>query len=407
VIKKGSVMKHAVSILFAVLMVGASFVVTRAGTPEALTLEDIFSKANSIRYLSYQTKITSPANTVMIIKIGIHDENVYVSGFMGGLKKIGKKSYVVYNGKWIESPGLTVNTVIRFLKEAQAAEDTRIIARETLDGDRTTVIEYTQPRPKWGSEIKIRLWISHTYVIPVRVKATNLTQHKIQTEEITNISFNENDYKAIQNELEKIPLGKPKVKFDWGAWQREREQKYQEVLKIDRQENLTPKQKLAAWEGFSKTLSENNPKSDRDNKMRFDSHNRIEYWKFVNRFHVSKTGVVKDSLTGLEWINGPDKDTSWEEARLWVSDFNVDGGGWRLPTIDELKTLYKNNPGEQNLPPYLKTAGRFGFVWSGERRNKPTSWCFEYAWGKKTAYGIKYAKDFRAFAVRGVNLVKP
>ena len=92
-------MKHAASILFAVLMVCASFVVTRAGTPEALTLEDIFSKANSIRYLSYQTKVTSPANTVMRIKIGIHDEYVYVSGFMGGLKKIGKKSYVFYNGK--------------------------------------------------------------------------------------------------------------------------------------------------------------------------------------------------------------------------------------------------------------------------------------------------------------------
>jgi outer membrane lipoprotein-sorting protein len=395
-------MKHAASILLAVLMVCASIVVTHAGTPGALTLEDIFNKANSLRYLSYHTKVTSPANTVKRIKIWIHDENVYVSGFLGGLKRIGKKSYVVYNGKWIESPGLTVNTVIRFLKEAQAAEDTRIIGQETLNNELTTVIEYTQPRPKWGSEIKIRLWISHTYLIPVRVKATNLTQNKIQTEEITNISFNENDYKVILKEFEKIPHAKLKTKFNWSAWQKEREQKYRKVLQIDQQENLTPKQKIAAWEGFLKTLSKDNPKSGRDNKMRFDSHSRIEYWQFVNRFHLSKAGIVKDSQTGLEWIAGPDKDTSWEEARLWVSDLKVDGGGWRLPTIDELKTLYKNNRGEPNLPPYLKTAGRFGFVWSGERRNKPGSWCLEFAYGQKTAYGINYSKDFRAFAVRGV-----
>jgi len=353
--------------------------------------------------LSYQTKVTSPASTVMRIKIGIHDEDVYVSGFLGGLKQIGKKSYMVHNGEWIESPGLTVNTVIRFLKEAQVAEDTKVVGQETIDGDPTTILEYTQPRPEWGSEIKIRLWISHKTFIPLRVKANNLTQKKIQTEEITNISFNENDYKAILNEFEKIPHGKPKVKYNWNAWQKEREQKYREVLKIDRQKNLTPKQKVAAWEGFLKTLSKDNPHSGRDNKMRFDSQSRIEYWQFVNRFRVSEAGIVKDSRTGLEWVAGPDKDTSWEEARLWVSDLNVDGDGWRLPTIDELRTLYKNNRDEPNLPPYLKTAGQFGFVWSGERRNKPSSWCFEYAWGKKTAYGINYSKDFRAFAVRGEN----
>jgi hypothetical protein len=88
---------------------------------------------------------------------------------------------------------------------------------------------------------------------------------------------------------------------------------------------------------------------------------------------------------------------------LWVSDLKVDGGGWRLTTVDELKTLYKKGAGERNLPPYLKTAGRFGYVWSGERRNKPSSWCFEYAYGRKTAYGIEYSKEFRAFAVRGPN----
>jgi hypothetical protein len=57
-------MKYVSSILLTALLLCASFAVIRAGIPGELTLEDIFSKANSIRYLSYQTKVTSPAGSV-------------------------------------------------------------------------------------------------------------------------------------------------------------------------------------------------------------------------------------------------------------------------------------------------------------------------------------------------------
>ena len=75
-------------------------------------------------------------------------------------------------------------------------------------------------------------------------------------------------------------------------------------------------------------------------------------------------GIVKDTKTGLEWKAGPDKDTDWNEARSWVQNLNLDGGGWRMPTTDELKTLYKKGAGFQNMTPLLKTTGFY--VWSGE-----------------------------------------
>lgn len=50
---------------------------------------------------------------------------------------------------------------------------------------------------------------------------------------------------------------------------------------------------------------------------------------------------VKDTKTSLEWIAGPDRDTTWSEARFWVQNLSVDGGGWRMPTMNELKTLYQ------------------------------------------------------------------
>ena len=43
-------------------------------------------------------------------------------------------------------------------------------------------------------------------------------------------------------------------------------------------------------------------------------------------------GIVKDSNTGLEWKVGPDKNTTWYEAKSWVLSLNLDGGGWRMPT---------------------------------------------------------------------------
>ncbi len=59
-----------------------------------------------------------------------------------------------------------------------------------------------------------------------------------------------------------------------------------------------------------------------------------------DRFTAYDNGVVKDTETGFEWYAGPDKDTSWNEAKRWVESLNVAGGGWRMPTRKELKALY-------------------------------------------------------------------
>jgi hypothetical protein len=59
------------------------------------------------------------------------------------MKIVGKKSYLFYNDDWLESPGLSINKVLRFLKQAHLAEDTKLVGQETLDGDPTTTLEYT------------------------------------------------------------------------------------------------------------------------------------------------------------------------------------------------------------------------------------------------------------------------
>jgi outer membrane lipoprotein-sorting protein len=394
-------MKYVSSILFTALLLCASFAVIHAGIPGELTLEDIFSKANSIRYLSYQTKVTSPAGSVRKYKIWIHEDNVYVAGQFEKMKIIGQKSYLFYNDDWLESPGLSINTVLRFLKQAQTAEDTKLVGQETLDSNPTTILEYTQPRPAWGSEIKIRLWISHKNFIPMRVKANNLNQKKIQTEEITNISFNENDYKAFFREMEEYKERRRRAKEKPTPWHPEKEAAYLKMLEIDQQDNLAAKQKCDAWEGFLKSISEKDPSTRRDDQMRYKAQIRIDYWKYIGRFSFSPSGIVKDIETALEWVVGPDRDTNWEEARSWANGLEIDGGGWRLPTMEELKSVYKKGLYGRYPPPFYKNSG--WYIWSGENRNQLGSFYFHHTiWQKRSNSNI-VSKNMRAAAVRGQN----
>ena len=49
-----------------------------------------------------------------------------------------------------------------------------------------------------------------------------------------------------------------------------------------------------------------------------------------------ENGIVYDEKTNIEWVAGPDKGTTWDEAKQWVGSLTVAGGGWRMPTMDEL-----------------------------------------------------------------------
>jgi hypothetical protein len=109
--------------------------------------------------------------------------------------------------------------------------------------------------------------------------------------------------------------------------------------------------------------------------------------------------VVYDKNTGLEWYAGPDKGTSWNDANKWVENLTVAGGGWRLPTRQELKTLYNKGVGTHNMTPLLKTTG--WFVWSSETKGSLNAWGFSFSFGFD--HGLTRGSPIyfgRGFAVR-------
>lgn len=76
-----------------------------------------------------------------------------------------------------------------------------------------------------------------------------------------------------------------------------------------------------------------------------------------NRFQASENGVILDTKTNLEWIVGANEGTKWNEGYAWVKGLgNKFGGGWRLPTVEELRGLYESHKGDFGRGNLLGTA---------------------------------------------------
>lgn len=119
--------------------------------------------------------------------------------------------------------------------------------------------------------------------------------------------------------------------------------------------------------------------------------------KEKDRYSKRNKGIIMDTKTNLEWIAGPDRHMNWYEAKNWVKDVTLAGGGWRMPTIKELKTLYREDCGQQYFTPLLKITG--GSVWSGEDKNSSYAWFFDFIMGNECGWK-RNRPNPRAFAVR-------
>jgi len=106
--------------------------------------------------------------------------------------------------------------------------------------------------------------------------------------------------------------------------------------------------------------------------------------------------VITDARTGLQWLEGPDKETTWEEAKAWIESLDVDGGGWRMPTLKEMDSLDQkdnNRRREFFIDPHFQTIGssiwRKGsdwskgcWVWSIEAKDSECFWNYDFRNGE-------------------------
>ena len=110
--------------------------------------------------------------------------------------------------------------------------------------------------------------------------------------------------------------------------------------------------------------------------------------------------IVYDEKTGLEWLMGPDRGITWESAGDWIKTLHGDGKKWRMPTVDELKTIYHKDRGTRNMTPLLATTG--WFLWSGQKKSLYIL-IMDFKTGSQNefwCYGSCNMSNFRAIAVR-------
>ncbi|MCA1558116.1 MAG: DUF1566 domain-containing protein [Acidobacteria bacterium] len=132
-----------------------------------------------------------------------------------------------------------------------------------------------------------------------------------------------------------------------------------------------------------------------------------------SRYSSNSCGSIKDTRTGLEWYVGPDRNVTWHEAQQWITTLAECGGGWRMPSIDEVRALY--NPSASagtgfylngryypaHIDPAFNRIGGGSWVWSGERAGADEARAFNLNQGIAVTYSTMntyYAT--RAFAVR-------
>ena len=117
------------------------------------------------------------------------------------------------------------------------------------------------------------------------------------------------------------------------------------------------------------------------------------------RYVAYENRVVCDCFSGLEWLPGPDRDVSWNEGRSWAMSLMTGGGGWRLPSLAELKGLFKKNKAGDHLSPLFDICTTD--VWSCEETADAVgAWGFNFLPGNQFRTYKTYSRRFRILAVR-------
>lgn len=132
-------------------------------------------------------------------------------------------------------------------------------------------------------------------------------------------------------------------------------------------------------------------------------------------YAVTGCGSIQDAGTNLEWFVGPDRNTNWYDAQQWTASLPSCGGGWRMPTIEEIRTLY--NPSVRagvgyytdgkyfpaHINPVFAAIGGGSWVWTDQQVGAGNARSFNLNQGKAVDYAdTNTTYSTRAFAVRAI-----
>jgi hypothetical protein len=114
------------------------------------------------------------------------------------------------------------------------------------------------------------------------------------------------------------------------------------------------------------------------------------------RFTKYKNGKILDDRTKLTWLVGPDKDTTYSQAKDFIESL---GKGWRLPTRKEISEILTTKT-DRRLPPSFNTTG--WLLWTDEESHKERAeWRFGFLLSNAFYDSRCKGAGDRVFAVMG------
>jgi len=125
----------------------------------------------------------------------------------------------------------------------------------------------------------------------------------------------------------------------------------------------------------------------------------------ADRNYTRRGDVVIDNATALEWQDNESVDSNWSDAISYCSSLPLDGGDWRLPTIEELETLVDNGHYDPSTTGEIFSHISSSRYWSSTTYGNYTN----YAWvvdfhDDGNMYGYTKANSYYVRCVRGGQL---
>jgi len=130
---------------------------------------------------------------------------------------------------------------------------------------------------------------------------------------------------------------------------------------------------------------------------------------FLNAEFSRSGGVVKDSVTQLEWQDdysdngGSIKDSKWSEALIYCDELVLDSkSDWRLPSLNELGSIVDYSESNPAISPIFKNVTYYSY-WSSTTDVSDSSnvWNINFDFGYDNNWGSKTSYKLYVRCVRG------
>jgi hypothetical protein len=135
----------------------------------------------------------------------------------------------------------------------------------------------------------------------------------------------------------------------------------------------------------------------------------------ADRFVDNEDGTVTDTRTGLMWAQTDNMGhITWHDAKRYCDNIILnEHNNWRMPTIEELKTLFDDSvDGYETICGHnARSAPQIelscGLVWSSEVLPFPggysvSAYAFNYSKGYQFSARMSQSRGYRALPVRSV-----